>query len=65
VNLASVPTALLSVLQQDVYHRVGVLVDLACRDSRDALLKVSYRYTDMWVLKTRPLSMSEGNASDG
>jgi hypothetical protein len=65
VNLAAVPTALLSVLQQDIYYRVGVIVDLGCRNSRDALVKVSYRYTDMWALKTRLLSMSEGNASDG
>jgi hypothetical protein len=49
VNLAPVPTVLLSVLQQYNYYRVGVLVDLACRNSRDAIVQVSYRYTYRYV----------------
>jgi hypothetical protein len=61
VNLAPVPTALLSVLQQAAYYRVGVLVDLACKNSRDALVKVSCRYTGIWALKTLILFISEGN----
>jgi hypothetical protein len=43
VNLAPVPTVLVSLLEQDVYYRVGALVDLACNNSRVALESVSYR----------------------
>jgi hypothetical protein len=42
VNLAPEPAVLVSVLEQDIYYKVGVLVDLACSNSRDALEKVSY-----------------------
>ncbi|KDR13916.1 hypothetical protein L798_12123 [Zootermopsis nevadensis] len=54
VNLVLEPIDLVTVLEQDIYYRVGVLVDLACNNSMDALERASskklFNMQKFWLL---------------
>ncbi|KAJ9588871.1 hypothetical protein L9F63_017844 [Diploptera punctata] len=43
INFVRDPDVLVDILENDIYYRIGIVVDLACRDSQEALLKASFK----------------------